>query len=107
MDLIQLAALLIREGTHKNAGWADYRGNHIGPAMTGWKAFRAEGARLARLEVGKNLAYAVQEATYTIVAAGGPVVMLGAETFVFGKTGKGWRIKHVHLSGKRIGPARP
>ena len=62
---------------------------------------------LSRLEVGWTLAYVVQEATYTIVAADGPVVLLGAETFVLGKTDKGWKIKHVHMSAKRVGAAKP
>lgn len=94
--------LLILEGTHKNDGWADYRDKHIGPEMAEWKEFKTAGQRISRLEVGGTLAYVVQEATYTIVAADGPVVMLGAETFVLGKTDKGWKIKHVHLSGKRV-----
>ena len=99
--------LLILEGTHKNDGWADYRDNHIGPEMAEWKEFKAAGLMIARLEVGGSLAYVVQEATYTIVAADGPVVMLGAETFVLGKTNKGWKIKHVHMSAKRLGSAKP
>lgn len=94
--------LLILEGTHKNDSWADYRDKHIGPEMAEWKEFKVEGLKISRLEVGGSMAYAVQEATYTIVAADGTVVMLGAETFVLGKTDKGWKIKHVHLSGKRI-----
>lgn len=94
--------LLILEGTHKNDGWADYRDKHIGPEMAEWKEFKVEGLKISRLEVGGSLAYAVQEATYTIVTADGAVVMLGAETFVLGKTDKDWKIKHVHLSGKRI-----
>ncbi len=95
--------LLILEGTHKNDGWADYRDKHIGPEMAEWKAFKIANPVISRLEVVGALAYIVQEATYTIVAAEDTVVMLGAETFVLGKTGKGWKIKHVHLSGKRVG----
>lgn len=94
--------LLILEGTHKNDGWADYRDKHIGPEMAEWREFKAAGRMISRLEVGGTLAFAVQEATYTIVAADGPVVMFGAETFILGKTDKGWKIKHVHLSGKRV-----
>lgn len=95
--------LLILEGTHKNDGWADYRDKHIGPEMAEWKEFQAAGSSISRLEVGGDLAYAVQEATYTIVTAKEPIVMLGAETFVLGRTDKGWKVKHVHLSGKRVG----
>lgn len=95
--------LLILEGTHKNDGWADYRDKHIGPEMADWTEFKAADSKISRLEVSGDLAYAVQEATLTIVTAKEPIVMLSAETFVMGKTDKGWKIKHVHLSGKRIG----
>ncbi len=99
--------LLILEGTHKNDGWADYRDKHIGPEMAEWKEFKVANPVVSRLEIGGTLAYAVQEATFTIVAADGPVVMLGAETYVLGKTDKGWKIKHVHLSSKRVGAPKP
>ena len=99
--------LLVLEGTHKNDGWADYRDKHIGPEMAEWKEFRIAGPVLTKLEVSGDLAYAVQEATYTIVDAQGPVVMLGDETVVLGKESKGWKIRHLHLSGKRISPSKP
>lgn len=99
--------LLVLEGTHKNAGWADYRDNHIGPEMAEWKEFRADGERLTKLEIAGDMAYAVQEATYTIVDAKGPVVLQGAETVVLAKEAKGWRIRHLHLSAKRVPPAKP
>lgn len=99
--------LLVLEGTHKNDGWPDYRDNHIGPEMAEWKEFKTADPRLTKLEVRGQLAYAVQEATYTIVDAKGPVVMLGAETVVLSKEPKGWKIRHLHLSGKRVSPAKP
>ncbi len=98
--------LLVLEGVHKNDGWADYRDNHIGPEMAEWKEFRTAGSRLSKLEVGSDLAYAVQEATFTIVDGKGPVVLLGAETIVLGKEPKGWKIRHLHLSVKRVSPAK-
>ncbi|OGR91377.1 MAG: hypothetical protein A2V88_16850 [Elusimicrobia bacterium RBG_16_66_12] len=98
--------LLVLEGTHKNDGWADYRDKHIGPEMAEWKEFKVDGYRLSRLFVGGDMAYAVQEATCTITDAQGPVVMLAAETIVLGKERKGWTIRHVHFSGKRISPAK-
>lgn len=99
--------LLVLEGTYKNDGWADYRDNHIGPEMAEWKEFKISEPRLTRLEVSGDMAYVVQEATYTIVDAKGPVVMLSAETVVLAKEAKGWKIRHLHLSGKRISPAKP
>jgi len=72
-----------------------------------WKEFKVAEPKLTKLEVGADLAYAVQEATYTIVDAKGPVVMLGAETVVLAKEAKGWKIRHLHLSAKRLAPAKP
>lgn len=99
--------LLVLEGTYKNDGWKDYRDNHIGPEMADWKEFKVAGQKLTRLEVGGDLAFAVQEATYTIVEAKGPVVLQAAETVVLGKEAKGWKIRHLHFSGKRVSPAKP
>lgn len=99
--------LLVLEGTHKNDGWADYRDKHIGPEMAEWKEFKAAASTLTKLEVRGDMAYAVQEATYTIVDAKETVVMSGAETLVLVKEEKAWRIRHLHLSGKRISPAKP
>lgn len=98
--------LLVLEGTHKNDGWADYRDKHVGPEMAEWKEFKIAGPVISRLEVSGDLAYAVQEATITIMTAKEPVVLLSADTYVLGKTGKGWKIKHVHMSGKRVGPPK-
>jgi len=98
--------LLILEGTHKNDGWADYRDKHIGPEMAEWTEFKTERPVISRLEISGNLAYVVQESTLTIVTAKEPVVLLSAETFVLGKTVEGWKVKHVHMSGKRVGPPK-
>jgi len=99
--------LLVLEGTHKNDGWPDYRDKHIGPEMAEWKEFKVSSPTLTKLEIRGDMAYAVQEATYTIVDAKETVVMLGAETLVLSKETKGWRIRHLHLSGKRLSPAKP
>lgn len=99
--------LLVLEGTHKNDGWADYRDKHIGPEMSEWKEFKVSAPTLTKLEIKGDMAYAVQEATYTIVDAKETVVMLGAETLVLTKEAKGWKIRHLHLSGKRASPAKP
>lgn len=98
--------LLVLEGTHKNDGWADYRDKHVGPEMAEWKEFKIAGPVISRLEVSGDLAYAVQESTITIVTVKEPVVLLSADTYVLGKTAKGWKIKHIHMSGKRVGPPK-
>lgn len=94
--------LLVLEGTHKNAGWKDYRDNHIGPEMAEWKSFASSEPRLAALEIERDMAYAVQEATCTIVTADKTVVMASAETFVLRRSKGGWRVKHVHMSFKKL-----
>lgn len=97
--------LLVLEGTHKNAGWKDYRDNHIGPEMAEWKSFQVADPKIVSLEVEHGMAYAVQEATYTIALEGKTVSMAGAETFVLRKGRGGWRVKHVHFSAKKLAPA--
>lgn len=96
--------LLVLEGTHKNVGWKDYRDNHIGPEMAEWKSFRVADPRLVSLEVEGGMAFAVQEAAYTIVMEGKTVSMRAAETFVLRKGKDGWRVKHVHFSAKKLAP---
>lgn len=98
--------LLVLEGTHKNDGWADYRDRHIGPEMSEWKEFRVAGPKLTRLEVKGDMAFAVQEGTYTIVDAKGTTVLLAAETVVLAKDAGAWKIRHLHLSAKRAPQAR-
>lgn len=97
--------LLVLEGVYKNVGWADYRDNHIGPEMKGWTEFKALDPKVIELAVHGELAYAVQESTVIIVEAGKAVTLAGAETFVLRKGLAGWRIKHLHFSGKKKEPA--
>lgn len=97
--------LLILEGVHKNVGWADYRDNHIGPEMKEWKEFKAMDQKVLEVAVHGDLAYVVQEATFTIVMADKTTVLAGAETFVLKQGSAGWKIKHLHFSGKKKEPA--
>ena len=92
--------VLVLEGIHKNVGWPDYRDNHIGPEMKEWKEFKTLGRNVIEVAVHGDFAYAVQEATYSIVMAEKAVTLAAAETLVLKKGPEGWRIKHVHFSGK-------
>ncbi len=94
------ADLLILEGVHKNVGWPDYRDNHIGPEMKEWKALKIEAPSIHDVELSGDLAFAVQEAVYTITTADKTTVMRAAETFVLRRSNGAWKIRHVHFSAK-------
>lgn len=96
--------LLVLEGVHKNVGWADYRDNHIGPEMREWKSFQAKNPKVLEVSVEGSMAYVVEEATFEIAMADKNVVLMGAETFVLKKGPAGWRIRHLHFSGKKQEP---
>lgn len=94
-------ALLVLEGTGKNVGWPDYRDNHIGPEMKEWESLTYADTVLLDAEAKGESAWAVTQATVTIVSAGKPMTLDVAETFVLGKRDGVWRIRHIHWSGKR------
>ena len=93
--------LTVIEGIHKNAGWPDYRDNHIGPEMKDWKAFQVLDPLISEVTVSGDHAYALQQATYTITTAKDTVVLDGVESFVLRKSSDTWKIKLVHFSAKR------
>lgn len=100
--------VLVLEGVYKNVGWPDYRDNHIGPEMKEWKEFKTLGRTVIEAAVHGDAAYAVQEATYSIVTGEKTVTLAAAETFVLQKGVEGWKIKHVHFSGKtKAAAAKP
>jgi ketosteroid isomerase-like protein len=92
--------LLILEGIHTNTGWADYRDNHIGPEMKEWKEFKVADPKVLEVAVAGDFAYVVEQTSITIVMADNTVVIDAAETFVLRKGPEGWKIKHLHYSGK-------
>ncbi len=92
--------LLILEGIHKNVGWADYRDNHIGPEMKEWKALKIEKPSIHDVELSGDLAFAVQEAVYTVTTGEKNTIMRVAETFVLRRSNGTWKIRHVHFSAK-------
>ncbi|MBI5594955.1 MAG: nuclear transport factor 2 family protein [Elusimicrobia bacterium] len=93
--------LLVLEGTGKNVGWADYRDNHIGPEMKEWESLTYGDPVVVDAEAKGELAWAVTQATVTIVSGGKPLTLDVSETFVLGKKSGVWRIRHLHWSGKR------
>lgn len=73
--------------------------------MKEWKEFKAVDTKILEVVVHGELAYAVQEADYPIVMADKSMTPAGAETFVLKKGPTGWKIKHLHFSGKKKEPA--
>ena len=100
-------ALLVLEGTGKNVGWPDYRDNHIGPEMKEWESLTYADTVVLDAEAKGDSAWAVTQATVTIVSAGKPMTLDVAETFVLSRSEGNWRIRHLHWSGKRRVPPAP
>lgn len=94
--------LFLFEGTHHNAGWADYRDNHIGPEMKEWSEFKVLETRIADGLATADVAYVSTVSTYRIVTAGKPAQIAAAESFVLVRRERGWKIRHLHYSGKKL-----
>lgn len=94
--------LFLFEGTHKNAGWADYRDNHIGPEMKEWSEFKVVDTRVLDAVVSTDVAVVATFSTYRIVSGGKPVRLAAAESFVLTRRDGRWRIRHLHYSGKQL-----
>lgn len=94
-------ALLVLEGPSKNVGWADYRDNHIGPEMKEWESLAYTDPVTLDSETKGEFAWAVTQATVTIVSGGKPLTLDVGETFVLNLREGVWRIRHLHWSGKR------
>lgn len=94
--------LFLFEGTHQNSGWADYRDNHIGPEMREWSEFKVVETRVADGVAAADIAYVSTLSTYRIVSGGKPVRIAAAESFVLVRRDGGWKIRHLHYSGKKL-----
>lgn len=97
-------ALLVLEGVHKNVGWPDYRDNHIGPEMREWKEFKVIDPKILEVSVAGDWAYVAQESNVRISMERKIITLASAETFILRNGTAGWRIKHVHFSGKKLEP---
>lgn len=95
--------LLVLEGTYKNQGWEDYRDHHIGPEMAEWQEFRLLEAKILDARISAELGYVTEEAAYRISTVKGPIVLDMTETFLFVRRGGTWRIKQIHMCGKKRG----
>lgn len=94
--------LFLFEGTHVNAGWPDYRDNHIGPEMKEWSEFKVLETRLADAVITADLAYVATSSTYRIAAGAKSARIAAAESFVLVRRDGKWRIRHLHYSGKKL-----
>lgn len=93
--------LLVLEGTTKNVGWPDYRDNHIGPEMKEWESLTYSDPVVVDSEVAGDSAWAVTQATVTIVSGGKPMTIDASETLILRRREGEWRIRHIHWSGRR------
>lgn len=100
-------AVLVLEGTGKDVGWAAYRDDHIGPEMKDWESLAYADTVVVDSQTTGDSAWAVTQATVTIVSAGKPMTLDVAETFVLSRSEGVWRIRHLHWSGKRRVPPAP
>ena len=100
-------AVLVLEGTGKDVGWAAYRDDHIGPEMKDWESLTYADVVVVDSQAKGDSAWAVTQATVTIVSAGKPMTLDVAETFVLSRSEGNWRIRHLHWSGKRRVPPAP
>jgi ketosteroid isomerase-like protein len=94
--------VVVLEGTHKNVGWEDYRHDHIGPEMRGWKRFRVSDPTVVKLVRAEALALVVEEATSEVETASARLRLRVAQTFVLERGPEGWRIQHLHVSAKSL-----
>lgn len=100
-------AVLVLEGTGKDVGWAAYRDDHIGPEMKDWESLAYADVVVVDSQATGDSAWAVTQATVTIVSGGKPLTLDVAETFVLSRSEGNWRIRHLHWSGKRRVPPAP
>jgi len=86
------------EGGHANWGWANYRDRHLKPEFSS-PNFRITGydiLRIHRIQVDRNLAFAVFRYEIRAEVKGRQVVRKKFATVVFARTPQGWKILHEH-----------
>lgn len=92
--------LTVIEGASKTVSWQDYRDNHIGPKMREWKQLRVLAPTILEVGASGDLAYAVQESTYSTAPGDESLKLSVIESFVLRRQDGAWRIKLIHFSAK-------
>jgi len=99
----------IYEGGGINAGWADYRDNHLGPELGEMEAptFSRSNTTVHMLDKGGNSAYVTSEYRLKTRVKDRDIDASGLETLIVVKGADGaWKIRHSHTSS-RCRPASP
>lgn len=90
----------IIEGTGVNHGWADYRDHHLAPELKSFRNFKYSYSAVEPVVVGEvsYVAFRYELATDT---DSGHIESEGRGTAVLRKMVDGWKIVHMHTSGRR------
>ena len=111
-DLGKLAAMYapettVFEGGGVNAGWKDYRDNHLGPELKGYETVEFAHTNVVPHLIGADAAYVTAEYSIRTKAADRLSEGGGLATYTLARTGGAWKIRHTHTSAKRRAPAVP
>ncbi len=112
-DLNRLATfyhpdVTIFEGGHVNAGWVDYRDNHLGPELKEMDDLQFSHVAVVPHVLSDGSAYVTADYRLKTKMEGKPVDAEGLETLILVKGADGaWKIRHSHTSSRRKPRAQP
>lgn len=90
----------IIEGAGANHGWIDYRDHHLGPELKAFKNFMYSVSAVEPTVIGEA-GYAAFRYELSADTKSGKIASEGRGTAVMRRTPAGWRIVHMHTSGRR------
>lgn len=90
----------IIEGAGVNHGWEDYRDHHLAPELESFKNFEYRYFAIEPVVRG-DLAYSAFRYDLKADTPSGHVEAEGRGTAVLERTDQGWKIVHMHTSGRR------
>ncbi len=90
----------IIEGAGVNHGWADYRDHHLAPELEAFENFRYSYSAVEPVVVG-DMSYVTFRYELAADTESGHIESEGRGTAVLRKTADGWKIVHMHTSGRR------
>lgn len=90
----------IIEGTGVNHGWTDYRDNHLAPEIQSFENFRYRYFAVEPVVV-QDMSYVAFRYELAADTPSGHVETEGRGTAVLRRMSDGWKIVHLHTSGRR------
>ncbi len=90
----------IIEGTGVNHGWVDYRDHHLAPELEAFQNFRYSYSAVEPVVVGE-ISYVAFRYELAADTDAGHIESEGRGTAVLRKMPDGWKIVHMHTSGRR------